>query len=421
MLKLLHFRFGSLSARSKVTPEVRRIGIVEFISGLGSTGSTLALYFVAFSSQGSAKDAAYVSAAFTILYMLGSFASPRVSARFDHRRVVVVQVALKTLIFMVPWILALAGDLTVGAIIVVMGLTGLVTGITQPAYYEMLQDLSPGHEVSEANAFVGSRYAAASVIGALVGGGVLAAVGPSWLLFANVLSYLPLLWVLYRLPDRASGAASGTATHSIPAALADLFRTRVVRLGILLDVVVVVLSIPFALLTKLSNGVGSSASYYGIISAASGLGMMLAMPLLARLNSRRRRPGVEIATFLVLALGLLLTAAAGALDLTGIVGLVVLAIAVCLAFLGSFAAGDKLLAVVQVNAPGGDRTVAIAAITFVAMGAATVMTLAEGAFADVLPVWWIQAVAGALAVVLAVLGVVGDRRGWLPMSHASTT
>ena len=46
------------------------MGVAEFLSGLGSTGSTLALFFVAFSSQGSAADAAYVSAAYMVLYML---------------------------------------------------------------------------------------------------------------------------------------------------------------------------------------------------------------------------------------------------------------------------------------------------------------------------------------------------------------
>jgi hypothetical protein len=36
-------------------------------------------------------------------------------------------------------------------------------------------------------------------------------------------------------------------------------------------------------------------------------------------------------------------------------------------------------------------------------------------------VWWIQLVAGAMALTLALVGVVAFRRGWLPTSHASTT
>jgi MFS family permease len=397
------------------------MGVAEFLSGLGSTGSTLALFFVAFSSQGSAADAAYVSAAYMVLYMLASFVSPAVSARFDHRRVVVLQVVLKALIFVLPWVLSLTGNLTVGSIILVMGLTGLVTGATQPAYYHVLQDLSPERGVSAANAFIGSRYSAAAVIGAIVGGAVLAATGPTWLLFANVLSYLPLLWVLLRLPDRAAGTPSGEPRPHMAAALADLFGTRVLRLGILLDLAVVALSIPTSLLTKLANGVGTSATYYGIVSAASGFGMVLTMPLLARLNARRQRPGVVVGAIVVLALGLLLTGVVGATGQQGVPGVLLLSLAVCLAFLGSFAAGDKLLAVVQVSAPGAERTVAIAAITFSAMAAATVTTLVEGALADVLPVWWIQLVAGAMALTLALVGVVAFRRGWLPTSHASTT
>jgi len=397
------------------------MGVAEFLSGLGSTGSTLALFFVAFSSQGSATDAAYVSAAYMVLYMLASFVSPAVSARFDHRRVVVLQVVLKALIFILPWVLSLNGNLTVGSIILVMGLTGLVTGATQPAYYHVLQDLSPERGVSAANAFIGSRYSAAAVIGAIVGGVVLAAIGPTWLLFANVLSYLPLLWVLLRLPDRAAGTPSGEPRPHMAAALADLFSTRVLRLGILLDLAVVALSIPTSLLTKLANGVGTSAAYYGIVSAASGFGMVLTMPLLARLNARRQRPGVVVGAIVVLALGLLLTGVVGATGQQGVPGVLLLSLAICLAFLGSFAAGDKLLAVVQVSAPGAERTVAIAAITFAAMAAATVTTLVEGALADVLPVWWIQLVAGAMALTLALVGVVAFRRGWLPASHASTT
>jgi len=50
VLKLAHFRFGLLPGARHVSPEVRRMGVAEFLSGLGSTGSTLALYFVAFSS-----------------------------------------------------------------------------------------------------------------------------------------------------------------------------------------------------------------------------------------------------------------------------------------------------------------------------------------------------------------------------------
>jgi hypothetical protein len=145
------------------------------------------------------------------------------------------------------------------------------------------------------------------------------------------------------------------------------------------------------------------------------------MPLLARLNARRQRPGVVVGAIVVLALGLLLTGVVGATGQQGVPGIILLSLAVCLAFLGSFAAGDKLLAVVQVSAPGAERTVAIAAITFAAMAAATVTTLVEGALADVLPVWWIQLVAGAMALTLALVGVVAFRRGWLPTSHASTT
>ena len=162
----------------------------------------------------------------------------------------------------------------------------------------MLQDLSPAHGVSAANAFIGSRYSAAAVIGALAGAWVLAAVGPTWLLFANLVSYLPLLLVLLNLPDRASGAAQRGSRSPIVLALAGLVRTRVLRFGILLDLIVVALSIPTALLTKLSSGVGTSAIYYGVVSAASGLGLVLARPILDRLNTRRERPGVVIGSIL---------------------------------------------------------------------------------------------------------------------------
>ena len=419
-MKLAHLNLRGLTASRQVSPDVRRMGTAEFISGLGSTAANLALFFVAFSNRGSAKDAAYVSAAYSIFYMLGTFGSRAVERRVDHRRVVLLQVVLKIIVYALPWVLALMGTLSLVSILVTMALAGVVTSLTEPSYYEVLQDLSPEGGVAVANAFIGARYSAAAVIGALVGGVALAAVGPTWLLFANLISYLPLVWLYLRLPDTASGGTRGDVRPRLVTAIADLFRTRLLRLGILLDLAIVALSIPAALLTKLANGVGASATYYGIVSAASGLGMVLTLSFLTRLSARRTRPTVVIASIVALGLGVLLTGAVGASGVRGIPGVVLLSITVCLAFLGSYAAGDKLLAVVQVGSLAKERTVAIAAITFVAMGAATAMTLVEGALADVVPVWWIQLVAGTLALLLSIIGAIAARRGWLPAAHTAT-
>jgi MFS family permease len=175
------------------------------------------------------------------------------------------------------------------------------------------------------------------------------------------------------------------------------------------------------LLTKLANGVGSSATYYGIVAAASSLGMALAMPFLTRLKRRRTAPGVVIGCIVALAVGSLLVGLLGAIGVSGVSGVILLAVAITTAFVGSYSAADKLLAVVQVTASATERAVAIATVSIVAMAAETVANLVEGVLADAIPVWWIQVVAGLLAAILATVGVVAKRRGWLPSEPAPAT
>jgi len=416
-----HLSISALAGRGDVSPEVRRIGAAQLVSGLGSTGASLALYYLAFTGGGRASDAAIASAAWTVLYILGTLVSRTVAVRFDHRHVFVAEVALKAVIYCIPLVFALIGTVSLAAIVVTLGLAGLVAGVTQPAYYEVLQDLSPPNGVAVANAFIGSRFAVSAIVGALAGGVVFAAVGATWLFFVNVLSYLPLLWVVARLPKRGSGAKSTASRPPLGAALKAVFGTRRMRLGIVIDLLVIVLAIPTPLLTKLANGVGSSATYYGIVAAASSLGMALAMPFLTRLKRRRTAPGVVIGCIVALAVGSLLVGLLGAIGVSGVSGVILLAVAITVAFVGSYSAADKLLAVVQVTASATERAVAIATVSIVAMAAETVANLVEGVLADAIPVWWIQVVAGLLAAILATVGVVAKRRGWLPSEPAPAT
>lgn len=404
------------------SPQLRQLAWVSFVSSLGSTFQVFAFTYVTYATTKSAFATVMVGVSFAVAYSLVAVPSGVVARRFDHRHVVVAVSISKALVYAVILVLELLGDLSLAAILVSSAVSGVTSSIQYPCWQELLQRFSSKGTLDETNALFSSLSSVSSVAGALAGGLLLDSVGVAPLFAFNVLSYLPQVVVVARLPAPAKGPgaarkAAGKASASVKRAYAAISGSSAVRRAVLFTALLELLAWPLiSLMPKIAADVGSSATIYGLLLAAFYLGSALVAVLLRRW--KRDDPYSHI-------IRLSTTASGCALVIAGAVGIAPfgpaltvagLAVVLAAAGLGLSTAQSVLGAITQLGVPKKVEGEVLGLFALITIGFGTAGSLVEGALADKLNVWWIPLVSGA-AVVIA-MNIAWLRKGFLPLNAA---
>jgi MFS family permease len=193
------------SLRTGVFP---RFMLAEFISMVGSWMQTQAQQLTVEQHANTSFEQALVSfVTLLIIPLLGPWGGTAAD-RFDRRRILIVVIAFQAALAV------LVGGLVHAQVLVLWHLVavGLLLGITHafegPAYSALLPELVPREKIARAIALDRSVFHAARIIGPAIAGLTVAALGIASAFYANALSFIFPLAILYVMKPRPRGTDS---------------------------------------------------------------------------------------------------------------------------------------------------------------------------------------------------------------------
>jgi MFS family permease len=206
--------------------------------------------------------------------------------RFDRRRILIAMQSAQAVVALALWALWSAGLRSPGAIVGLAALSAAFAGLMIGSWQAFVSELVPRSSLLNAVTLNSAQFNAARAFGPAIGGLVLAFLGPSWGFFLNGISFLAVIGALLlirlkRKVDKVGGKLR---------VLGDLKETvRYVRRAPGIRVcLVVVAGLSFAdsplfqFIVVFADEVFHVDTWvFGVLSAALGIGAILATPFVA--------------------------------------------------------------------------------------------------------------------------------------------
>ncbi|MFF5938188.1 MFS transporter [Streptomyces sp. NPDC012508] len=189
----------STAAASPRTPRSRRpewagrnyvlLTVAAIVTNLGTHGALIAAAFAVIQTGGDGGDVGLVAAARTLPLVLFLLIGGAVADRIPRHRVMVAANALNCLSQGAFAVLVLAGDPQLWQMMVLTALCGTGQAFFSPAAEGMLMSSVSGDQVSRAFALFRMAMHGAGIGGAALGGAMIAAVGPGWVLAIDAAAF----------------------------------------------------------------------------------------------------------------------------------------------------------------------------------------------------------------------------------------
>src|SRR4051812_4159188 len=199
--------------------------------------------------------------------------------RWDRHRILVVTQVLSALQSLALAVLVFSGTITVGAILALQVVQGIINAFDTPArqafVVEMVEDRA---DLPNAIALNSSMVNASRIIGPSVGGVIISAVGEGWCFTIDAVSYIAVLisLVLMRVQPRVLPARNATMGRELRAGFEYVSRFVPVRSALLLLSLVSILGMPYTVLMPAiaSEVLHGGPHTLGYLMTASGVGAL---------------------------------------------------------------------------------------------------------------------------------------------------
>lgn len=295
-----------------------------------------------------------------------------------HRLIITTQ--LSAMIFaLILATLVLTGTVRIGHVMVLATLFGIVNAFDIPGRHTFYGDLVGREDLISAVALNSVSFNATRIVGPAVAGMVLGVAGAGVCFLINGISYLGVLWGLFRMdvpPVPRAKADSGSAVRNIMNGLRYIAADPRMRTLVLVSALLTVFGSPFLVLLPIvaKNVLGRGAAAYGWMMAAVGLGALCGALWVAGPGRRMGRGRIIIWTSTLF--GVLVTSLAVARAMPVVLLLLAL---IGFAMISSGAIVNTLL---QVLAPDELRGRVVSVYTLVAVGFAPIGAVQAGAIAE---------------------------------------
>jgi MFS family permease len=229
------------------------------------TGSAFLLGLVGFVSQGPG---------FLLAPFAGEFAD-----RYNKHRIVIITQCVMMVQALLLGTLVLTGHVTIGWILVLMGLLGAANGFDIPARQSFLIEMVGDREdLPNAIALNSSIFNAARLVGPAIAGFAIAAIGEGWVILLNGVSYLFVLASLLamRLERRRRPRNRGAVLRRVREGFRYAYDFRPIRTILALVGVVSLVAVPFSVLLPVvaTDVLGGGPRMLGLLMSAVGLGAL---------------------------------------------------------------------------------------------------------------------------------------------------
>lgn len=253
-------------------------------SNTGTWIQNLAVPFVLFEFTDSVVwTALSVAAQFGPLFVFAPLAGS-LADRFDRRMLLIVNqtaLACAAILLWLAWVLDVA---SVGLILVLVSLGGVIQGLGVPAWQSFVSDLVPRADLQSAVALNSLQFNASRALGPAVAGLVIATIGVGWAFLINALSFLAVLLAIATIrgiPRQAERRIKSGVLGQFGAALRYTVSQPGIVAGIAVAIAVGMLGNPvFQFTIVFAEDVYDVGPLgLGLLNGALGLGVILAAPL----------------------------------------------------------------------------------------------------------------------------------------------
>lgn len=222
-------------------------------------------------------------------FVLAPFAG-ELADRYNKHRIVIVTQAVMMLQALLLGTLVVTGHITIGWILVLMGVLGAASGFDIPARQSFLIEMVGDREdLPNAIALNSSIFNAARLIGPALAGFAIAAVGEGMVILLNGVSYIFVLSGLFRmrLEPRPSRRGRGQVLNRVREGFTYAWRFPPIRALLALVATVSLVAVPFSVLLPViaTDVLGGGPQTLGVLMAATGFGALAGALFLASRES----------------------------------------------------------------------------------------------------------------------------------------
>jgi predicted MFS family arabinose efflux permease len=269
----------------------RYLATGRFITMLGNSVAPMALTFAVLDLTDSVRDVGLVVGARSLMNVVFLLIGGVIADRLPRERVIVVAGVLAALTQGAVAALVLTGSATIALLIALSAANGIVTAFAFPATAALVPQTVPADVLQQANALNRLGINTAMILGASVGGILIAAVGPGWGLAVDAAAFA-IATVVFSLVRVERVTAARSESSNTFRDLRDGWREFTSRTW-LWSVVLGFTFLNFAhaaALGVLGPAVADDTigrKYWGVVLAASTVGMVLGALIALRLRVNR--------------------------------------------------------------------------------------------------------------------------------------
>jgi MFS family permease len=197
--------------------EFRLLFAGRLTSLAGSAIAPIALAFAVLDITGSASDLGLVLAAGVVPQIMFFLFGGVVADRFARNRVMVVTDVVDALVQFAAAVLVLNGTAEIWHLAGLNAVRGGASAFFFPAAQGLTPQTVPNHQLQEANALLRLTFSGTNIVGAALGGLLVAAVGPGWALGWDGATYLAgaLFIGAMRVPSTRVAEAGSTVLREL--------------------------------------------------------------------------------------------------------------------------------------------------------------------------------------------------------------
>jgi MFS family permease len=349
------------------------------------TGSSLLLGTVAFAGQ-------------IPIFLLGPIGG-LVADRFDRRSIVVATQVSSMILASILSFLTLTKRVTVGEVILLAVLMGVVNAFDVPARQSFLVEMVGREDLMNAIALNSSMFNSARVIGPSVAGILVASIGEGWCFFANAVSYIAVIagLLMMRVPKSSFEKHDASPLEHIAEGFRFVRHTAPIRALLTLTALVSIVALPYSVLMPIfaARVLHGNARTLGVLMGATGIGALMGALALAsrtKLQGLARLVAISCASF---GTSLILFSCSRSYPLS-----VLLLVPVGFFVMVQMASTNTLIQAMVPDRLRG-RTMAVYSMMF--LGMAPIGALLSGTAADHIGAPWTVAIGGMGAIAAAAI------------------
>lgn len=370
--------FGALSHRN-----FRLFFFGQIISLTGTWMASVAQGWLVLELTDSAFYVGLVAALGSLGVLLFTLYAGVVADRTDKRRTVVITQSLQMIQAFALAALVWSGHVTVSAVMVLAAVLGVVAAFDIPTRQAFIVEMVGKDDLMSAIALNTSVFNATRVLGPVVGGVLIGAVGGSTrglalCFLVNGLSYAAVITglVRMRLPPHTPPLVTPSAWTSLREVITYLRGDRRAATLVVLTALVSLFGFPFLTLMPVfaRDVLHVDARGYGLLMAAVGLGAVLGALGVAAFGPRLPKGPLQIAGGIAFGLAVVLFSTARAFGLA----LVLLSLAGCLMIVNNALTNTML----QTGVPDGLRGRVMGFYSFMFVGMAPLGAFQAGSVAE---------------------------------------